>query len=67
VPTLWRLQLLKAIEIEGGNAKKILDDRDASITFFAPGKFSFLSGLLSFFSQVTDKDPPHDSFRFRPL
>ena len=31
------LQLLKAIEIEGGNAKKILDDRDASITFFAPG------------------------------
>ena len=35
-------QLLKAIEIEGGMAKKILDDRDASITFFAPGKRSFV-------------------------
>jgi len=61
--TIWQLlnqdkdrysKLLKAIEIEGGNAKKILDDRDASITFFAPEN----SGI----PDPHHKDHDHDHF-----
>jgi hypothetical protein len=36
------MKLLKAIEIEGGHAKDVLDDRESSITFFAPGTYDYL-------------------------